>query len=530
MLDGFGLVPVCLDLNLDSYDGSPTHVMRFRGREGWLAVAELQIEGRRKRWTVPFAVGCDEYFHPIPHFMVPNLLACACSYPSPCTDIPPYELDHLLEEAEEQVLRRWLRNQSSDLRDFHEQGAQQLAALEGQTDRRLRAIDRQILQLQRDRRTAKYDLELREEVDAAILRLEVEQDALISALRAERLRLRTALEDEEDALLDALDVSTRIAKLYEVQWRGRCAQEPALEEARELAAELQRLFPAGLYAAPADKNEYLTAAELETLERFSKFRVTALGDAGQSLPLVVPEPASDPSQRKPAVADQSPSKDSIVKPSASGGNGEAESSKPRAPKPAAVLTAREYEKLVVQIERLAVQERQFRASAEQAQGKAWQHRLLMHANRCRKHINALKAQLFPWALGEATFNETDATEGVSEVCSQRLAGGLDQASEPSVGPTATAVLSPANVKQIGNDSNGAERHYQRAAKGPSWTEPQVELLRSMWMEGLPAGEIAVRLGKKSRNIVIGKAYRMGLPVRTNGKHATGEPKDVSEAV
>jgi hypothetical protein len=636
MLDGFGLVPVCVDLNLDSYDGPSTHVMRFRGREGWLAVAELQIEGRRKRWTVPFAVGCDEYFHPIPNFMVPNLLACACSYPSPCVDIPPYELNLLLEEAEEQVLRRWLRNQSAELRDFHEQGAQQLAALEGQTDRRMRAIAQQIRQLQRDRRMAKYDLELREELDAAILRLEVEQDASMSALRAERLRLRTALEDQEDALLDALDVSTRIAKLYEVQWRGRCAQEPVLEEARELAADLQRLFPAGLYAQQADKDVQLTASELETLERFSNFPMGAHIAEKPPLPSVVPEPASDDLCRKAAPAAQTPSKDISGKIPVPDRNADAASSKQKPRKPPVALSAREYEKLVNRVERLVEREREFRASAERAQGKAWRDRLIGRAEHYRKQVTRLQARLFvsprapetedldaPQATngsdvpaegsvtpdpdqasiesagakrmkedpipkprrefvvtstnaswtdeqlvllkklwlngvsasriaermgnksrnaviskalrmrlpsGRATLNESQKTGGFSEFCfSQSSTEQLPQTSVASIGLPAKTVLPSANGNELGTDPGGPEQRYPRVGKGPSWTEPQMKLLRTWWADGVPASEIAARL-ETSLSKVIGKAHRLGLPIRAQQKRGTDATKDVSAAV
>jgi GcrA cell cycle regulator len=48
----------------------------------------------------------------------------------------------------------------------------------------------------------------------------------------------------------------------------------------------------------------------------------------------------------------------------------------------------------------------------------------------------------------------------------------------------------------------------------TWTEERVELLRKLWAEGLSASEIARELGDGiSRNAVIGKVHRMGLPGR-----------------
>jgi GcrA cell cycle regulator len=46
-----------------------------------------------------------------------------------------------------------------------------------------------------------------------------------------------------------------------------------------------------------------------------------------------------------------------------------------------------------------------------------------------------------------------------------------------------------------------------------WTEERIEALRSLWMQGLTASQIAERLGGISRNAVIGKAHRLGLSAR-----------------
>jgi GcrA cell cycle regulator len=46
---------------------------------------------------------------------------------------------------------------------------------------------------------------------------------------------------------------------------------------------------------------------------------------------------------------------------------------------------------------------------------------------------------------------------------------------------------------------------------------RIALLRRLWDQGLPAREIAERLGV-SRGAVIGKAWRMGLDPRVNGPH------------
>jgi hypothetical protein len=44
----------------------------------------------------------------------------------------------------------------------------------------------------------------------------------------------------------------------------------------------------------------------------------------------------------------------------------------------------------------------------------------------------------------------------------------------------------------------------------TWTGERIDLLRSMWLEGRPAGEIAKALGEVTRNAVMGKVHRLGL--------------------
>ncbi|MGB0843778.1 MAG: GcrA family cell cycle regulator, partial [Alphaproteobacteria bacterium] len=46
----------------------------------------------------------------------------------------------------------------------------------------------------------------------------------------------------------------------------------------------------------------------------------------------------------------------------------------------------------------------------------------------------------------------------------------------------------------------------------SWTEERISALRQLWSDGLSAAEIGRRLDV-SKNAVIGKAHRLGLPSR-----------------
>ncbi len=57
----------------------------------------------------------------------------------------------------------------------------------------------------------------------------------------------------------------------------------------------------------------------------------------------------------------------------------------------------------------------------------------------------------------------------------------------------------------------------------AWTDDRVEMLKTLWAEGLSASQIANRLGGATRNAVIGKVHRLGLSGR--GRPAnTSRPK------
>jgi GcrA cell cycle regulator len=56
-----------------------------------------------------------------------------------------------------------------------------------------------------------------------------------------------------------------------------------------------------------------------------------------------------------------------------------------------------------------------------------------------------------------------------------------------------------------------------------WTDERVETLKTMWMDGLSASQIAKQLGGVTRNAVIGKVHRLGL----SGRAAPSQPAQVA---
>jgi GcrA cell cycle regulator len=56
-----------------------------------------------------------------------------------------------------------------------------------------------------------------------------------------------------------------------------------------------------------------------------------------------------------------------------------------------------------------------------------------------------------------------------------------------------------------------------------WTEEMNERLNALWAEGLSATQIAAALGSVSRNAVLGKVHRLGLPGRDKIARARKPP-------
>jgi GcrA cell cycle regulator len=73
------------------------------------------------------------------------------------------------------------------------------------------------------------------------------------------------------------------------------------------------------------------------------------------------------------------------------------------------------------------------------------------------------------------------------------------------------------LSQTTSPHSGAETaapsRIENTRTDTGWTQERVEMLRTLWAEGLSAARIAIRLGDVSRCAVLGKVYRLKLPSR-----------------
>ncbi len=68
--------------------------------------------------------------------------------------------------------------------------------------------------------------------------------------------------------------------------------------------------------------------------------------------------------------------------------------------------------------------------------------------------------------------------------------------------------------------------YTKAAT--SWTPDRVDLLKELWAKGHSCSQIAAQLGGLTRNAVIGKKSRLGLPERRTTLSATRRKRTVKQ--
>lgn len=82
------------------------------------------------------------------------------------------------------------------------------------------------------------------------------------------------------------------------------------------------------------------------------------------------------------------------------------------------------------------------------------------------------------------------------------------------------------ARALGDVSFNAKHGTSRLYAGAGWTDERLERLRTLWIEGLSASQIAKDLGGVTRNAVIGKLHRLGEASRGRATPARPRPRSV----
>lgn len=223
MFPEFGQAPLCLALDLDSYDGLWTHMAAFRGRGGWLMAARATIQDADTLAHTTLVVACDEYDAPIPAWRAAQLATCDWSGLMECAERVPDVLEGLMAAEREAFHARWQRERNAALR-----------ALDGRSERRLALIDAEervavaqhetaIAALRRDWRQAALAPDRRSHLRIQIELEEAAIDAVAMRAASRRRTLRAAVAREEARLWQTDDVLIEGEPLWCVSWHAAAA-------------------------------------------------------------------------------------------------------------------------------------------------------------------------------------------------------------------------------------------------------------------------------------------------------------------
>jgi hypothetical protein len=220
MFPEFGQSLLCLDLDLDSYEGSWTHVAAFRGRGGWLRAARATIQSEHDLLRATLLAACDDHENPIPAWRAEHLTACDWSNLSDCRELPPDLLDDLLCEEEGAFFARWHRETNADLARLHERGQADLAALDARTAAIQARASREIADLGRRRRQPDISPDHRAALSHLIADIEADSDAVAAEAAVRRAALRREVDAAEEALWERADVLIEVEPLWCIRWQA----------------------------------------------------------------------------------------------------------------------------------------------------------------------------------------------------------------------------------------------------------------------------------------------------------------------
>ena len=534
MFEGIGLAPVCVTLDLDTYEGPWTHVERFRRTSGWITAVRATIQSEHDILSTRLIAACDDRDNPIESWRAANLTHCEWSELAECDEHPPEVLDDLLCEEEGAFYARWQREMNTDLSALWDRAQRRIETLEAKATLRSQMLQSQIADLRRRRRMAGVSTDTQIAINAIIADIEAEYDTSITQLIDRRAQLRREADYSEEALWQRSDILIEFDPIYTVRWtsgqmRPECAPAKIwrcgefcpsprtsgsadMEEASVVLAKVQAALVAG--AAKAEKER---------------------PPEQPKAPSVKDLPKASPALRKLAER-QLPSSP----------NGQTSSAR-LTPLPDPVHEAKTRSNVLKRRDKLEVRAKRL-SSALELPGLHPKRRQTAEGNldRLERNIADIDDR-----LGRHTNHpvETAVTEfetvrdrvgqgaqspnGVADLERDMLIALLEDLTEKG------AKFLPGSPKTQRNLEERAEVRRQIAALDQhetcaiavcgddqrNWTQIEVDALRRLWSEGKTAGEIARTIGRVTRNAVIGEAKRLGLPFR---EQAAPPPRQAGE--
>lgn len=511
MLVEIGQVPISLELDFSSYEGDWKHVAAFRGQRGWLLAAQATIQSEHDILSSTLIVACDDRDNIIPSWRALHLTQCSWSGLDYCYEEPPMVLDDLLCEEEGAFYARWQRSTNADLAAFYDQSQREVEALDRAVKSRSRQLEHQIGVLRQRRRRPDTTIEAQIALNSVIADLEAENDSLLADYVDQRNSLRRRAEAHEEMLWRRTDVLIEVEPLYLVRWRSGC---PRAE------CEIAPKWTEGSFYAPAAPE---AEAPIENAE-------SVLAKVGAALRANAAKEAAQQNESSQDVkGDGSPSSGAeavIVEPA------EGDGAVGRLPKsqvvdqsngtwtPTRLATLKQMWADGISADEIALTLGGVKRNA--VIGKAYRLGL-------PKRLGAVEAAVPPkppvkivQPLPKLAISDDLAVKRAM------LAAELEDLTEHGrkFFPGSRKFLANQDARAaVSKELELLDRRMAVAtavigngwsddSDGGQWSGKRVEMLRQLWLSGHSAAQIAEALGGTSRNAIISKAKRLGLPFKT----------------
>lgn len=280
MFDDLGQARLCLELDLNSFDGPWQFVSRFRGRSGWLCMSKATLQDAESLFRTELVAACDEQGLPIPGFQARHLLQCSWTLLSECGEHPPSVLDKIIAEETVALEARWHRERSRELQALADSIDQQLEHLDANLARTQRSIDGERRQPRRARRAPDASIELRSQIARQLQQLDEESDELLEDYFARRSEVIRAGEMAERPYWKRDAVLVEVEPVLCVEWQARVDRPPR-----------DRVWRAGAFQAPVRTRRVELAQGNSQTEK-------AGDEAKVSMPKRSPPPPPEPSPRR----------------------------------------------------------------------------------------------------------------------------------------------------------------------------------------------------------------------------------------
>lgn len=508
MFAEFGQAPLSLKLDLSTYEDSWTHVAVFRRTAGWLMMVKATIQSEHDLLIDKLVVACFDNGKPIPSWRAVHLTQCHWHGLKPHDEEPPELLDDLLCEEEGAFYLRWQRETNRDLAALHDHTQGQLEILEYRNRIRMREIERQTAELRRRRRLPDASPDARNALTAIIRELETESDEETARFLTRRRRIQQRAEAAEEAMWLRKDILFEVEPLCLIRWQagdlrperhsvpvwqgGRYYSQPRSfaeaepESAATVLAELRTAL---------DEMTKQTARKAQT-KKIGALRKIPIEQLPKALPL---------NEKNPSHSDKG---SAALKRNAK-----------------AIRMAAQLERRIIELGLV------FKDAAPDS--RAWREaRRFLELN--KRDLAALQRASTPPSKPTAPpppppppSEQLSLPEFGKDLKVERakLAAQLEALEIQGRKYLPSSPKTRRNLEQRGDlecriaalDRRiAASQHPPQGVQAPSapeqsWTPERVDLLKAMWLAGRSANEIAAALGGTSRNAVIGKAKRLGLP-------------------